>query len=214
MACVTVAVVVPARVMSAAGVPCPSACSPAKPSLIPSASSPSAVKLKAVAKLGAEELWWKRLGGAALSSKSLFLPGAARLGFPSGLSQELRLTAAPGAESFPGNPRWLSRLRRAITHLLLRGCLSKGWGVRDRQRAPATSFPPSLSTPLTFSGRGKAVCWIWRCAFPQQGNARIEPFHFLRRKIVFSFPHFAGEFPGDAMVGTWLYDLVSWLCRL
>lgn len=147
MVCVTVAVVVSARVTSTAGVPRPSACSPAKPSLIPSTSSPSAVKVKAIAKLGAEErereeLWWKRLGGATLSSKSLFLPGAARLGFPSGLSQELRLTAAPGAESFPGNPRWLSRLRRAITHLLLRGCLSKGWVVQDRQRAPATPFPP------------------------------------------------------------------------
>lgn len=33
-------------------------------------------------------------------------------------------------------------------------------------------------------------------------------------KIAFSFPRFAAEFPGDAIVATWLYDLVSWLYGL
>lgn len=73
----------------------------------PSASIPNVGKLKAIAKLGAEEqeheeLWWKWLGGAALFSESLFLPGDARRGFAVGLSQELRLPAAPGAELFLG----------------------------------------------------------------------------------------------------------------
>lgn len=104
---VTVTVVVSACVTSTAQVARPSACSTAKASISPSASTPNAVKLKAIAKLGAEEqeheeLWWKWLGGAALFSESLYLPGNARRGFAVGLSQELRLPAAPGAELFLG----------------------------------------------------------------------------------------------------------------
>lgn len=33
-------------------------------------------------------------------------------------------------------------------------------------------------------------------------------------KIVFIFPCFAVEFPGDAVGGTWLHSLVSWLYQL
>lgn len=89
----------------------PSACSTARALIISSASYPYAVKRKAIVRSGAEEqeseeLWWKWLGVPAL----VLLPGDASLGFTVRLSQE-----------FPGAP--------AITHLLLRGCLSEGWVV-------------------------------------------------------------------------------------
>lgn len=47
--------------------------------------------------------------------------------------------------------------------------------------------------------------------FAHRWKDKITCFHFQLRKIVFSFLNFAADFPGSATVGTWLYNLVSWL---
>lgn len=80
-----------------------------KASIVSSDSFPSAAKLKAVANWGAEEQEWEdrradcrvvveAAGWGCPGSRAPFLPGDARLGFAARLSQELWLTAAPGAE--------------------------------------------------------------------------------------------------------------------
>lgn len=136
--------------------------------------------------LQGEEWWWQ---GLRCFLNPFVFPGHAGFGFRAGTSQGALGRAVPAQHSYPAALGVSARAHGGGTASKHQQCPLHGPALLQEQSAASANV------------------LLLR-------NARVGHSTFSSGKLVFIFPCFTVEFPGDAIGGTWLHSLVSWLCQL